>query len=78
MDLMKLILSSTGSNNAVEKLFNKIRDKQPLKPPKPSGAATTRSSPVKSLYSGSGSTKLGRNDNRDGKLISRPIPVKEG
>ncbi|VVA97748.1 unnamed protein product [Arabis nemorensis] len=58
----------------VEKLFNKIRDKQPLKPPYPSGAASTRSSPVKSLYSGSGSTKLGRNDNRDGKLISRPIP----
>lgn len=70
MDLMKLILLSTDSNNAVENFFNKIRDKQPLKCLNSSAAATSRDS--------SGSTKLGKNDNRDGKLTSRTIPVKKG
>jgi len=78
MDLMKLILVSTGSNIAVDKLFNMRRDKQPVKRLNSSAAAITRASPVKSFRPDLGSTKLGKHDNRDAKLMSRTSSLKKG
>lgn len=73
-----LFLLSTVSNNAVEKLFNRIRDKQPVKRLNSSTAASSRASPVKSCHPDLGSTKLGKEDNRDGKLTSRASSGKKG
>ncbi|KAG7582085.1 RNA recognition motif domain [Arabidopsis suecica] len=61
----------------VGKLFNMRRDKQPVKRLNSSAAASTRASPVKSLRPDLGSTKLGKNDNRDGKLMSRTSSLKK-
>ncbi|XP_019092229.1 PREDICTED: protein ANTI-SILENCING 1-like, partial [Camelina sativa] len=57
--------------NAVEKFFNRIRDKQPVRRLTSSAAASSRASPVKYIHPDLGSTKLRKEDNRDGKLTSR-------
>ncbi|VYS57493.1 unnamed protein product [Arabidopsis thaliana] len=61
----------------VDKLFNMRRDKQPVKRLNSSAAAITRASPVKSFRPDLGSTKLGKHDNRDAKLMSRTSSLKK-
>ncbi|CAN8269293.1 unnamed protein product [Cochlearia groenlandica] len=60
----------------VDNFFNKRRDSQPLPRLNSSAATISRPSPVKSFCSESRSTKLGENDNRDGKLMRTTSSVK--
>ncbi|XP_019102052.1 PREDICTED: protein ANTI-SILENCING 1-like [Camelina sativa] len=71
LKILSNVFADAIAGIGVEKFFNRIRDKQPVKRLNSSAATSSRASPVKSIHPDLGSTKLGKEDNRDGKLTSR-------
>ncbi|EOA32807.1 hypothetical protein CARUB_v10016118mg, partial [Capsella rubella] len=71
LKIISKIFADAIAGIGVEKIFNRIRDKQPVKRLNSSAAASSRTSPVKKNHPDLGSTKLEKENNRDGKLTSR-------